>query len=317
MKRKKLIFFVATLALAVSACASDRFDSTLLKVVLRIETTPNISGDYEIGTGFLLGSKDDGSGRVFLVTNKHMIGDWNYASGDFHAYHPWLNVFFYRKGSSESYRATRVDLLKQSVLDSTRVHLHPSPRVDLVLIDVTDKLQAANEQIDSTSFGPSYLVPFAKVKDWQTDIGDAVIALGYPLGIRSLKNNYPIAKLGYLASSPGEEVSIPIKLFDRANVPTEITLDGKFLVVDGLITNGNSGGPVVLVGGLRTRRDPQTNQLQFLTSPIQNYVIGVVSMGLGGGLTAVVSSDYLLELLQSASEAHLTVQDSKQTLTSH
>jgi hypothetical protein len=79
-------------------------------------------------------------------------------------------------------------------------------------------------------------------------------------------------------------------------------LEGKFLVVDGLIVNGNSGGPVILVGGGRWRLVQNGNSgkysPQFLDQPIKNYVIGVVSLGLGGGLTAVVSSDYALDLLQ-------------------
>ena len=46
--------------------------------------------------------------------------------------------------------------------------------------------------------------------------------------------------------------------------------------------------------------DPQSNQLQFTDKPTPNYVIGVVS-GLRGpsGLSVVVSSDYLLDLLDS------------------
>jgi S1-C subfamily serine protease len=136
---------------------------------------------------------------------------------------------------------------------------------------------------------------------WQTTIGDDVIALGYPLGIRSLRNDYPIAKVGYLASQPGEEVSIPFPVINRANETTEQTINGKFLVVDGLIVPGNSGGPVVLVGGTRISRNPQTGSLQYLTEPVKNMVIGVVSCLLGpSGLSVVVSSDYVIDLMDAA-----------------
>jgi hypothetical protein len=52
--------------------------------------------------------------------------------------------------------------------------------------------------------------------------------------------------------------------------------------------------------------DPQSNQLQFTDKPIPNYVIGVVS-GLRGpsGLSVVVSSDYLLDLLDSVAPLQL------------
>lgn len=128
-------------------------------------------------------------------------------------------------------------------------------------------------------------------------IGDPVIALGYPLGIRSLSNDYPMAKMGYLASRPGEEISIPTHVLDRTGANVPVVIEGKFLVVDGLIVPGNSGGPVVLVGGARVSQDTKTNQLLFSTKPLENDVMGVVSCALGGGLTVVVSSDYVFDLL--------------------
>lgn len=107
----------------------------------------------------------------------------------------------------------------------------------------------------SFAFAKSYTVPFNKVRDYQTDIGDEVITLECPLGISSQRNDYPIAKIGYLASIPGEEVSIPFPTTNRAGVSVPTTVEGKLLVVDGLIVPGNSGSPVVLVGGVRVTRD--------------------------------------------------------------
>ena len=302
--KRLVIAFLVSIAVSLSY-GSDRLDPALLKSVLRIEWPPDAQGIVaKTGGGFLMIASEDQSGNVFLITNKHMIGDWNYADANIQTYTPWINVFFYRAGdpSGSTYKATRIDLLNGTTVDTIKVHLHPSPRVDLVAIDVTDKVRDAKEHIDLTSYTPSYLVPFANIQNYDTTIADEVIALGYPLGISSLRNGYPIAKIGYLASTPGEEVSIPITTMNRAGVPAKVTLDGKFLVVDGLIINGNSGGPVVLVGGGRMRlveiEHTGQYQRQFLNAPIKNYVTGVVSYGLGGGLTAVVSADYLLELLK-------------------
>jgi len=47
------------------------------------------------------------------------------------------------------------------------------------------------------------------------------------------------------------------------------------------------------------RHNPQTKQLEFLTQDIPNYVIGIVSAGYPG-LTVVISSDYILELVYPA-----------------
>jgi trypsin-like peptidase len=301
-----ILAFALLATLSLGAHGSDRLNPDLLSSVLRIETAPTANGNYEVGTGFLISTTGDLSGRTLLVTNKHVIGDWNYADRDIRTLHPWINVFFYRQGddpSGQAYRPTKIDLLNSSgTLDTLRVYPHPAPNIDLVAIDVTDKINNhKDEHIRSTAYARSYLLAFGRIQDWQTDIADQVIALGYPLGIRSLRNDYPIAKMGYLASIPGQEVSIPTSSTNRAGANVATVIEGKFLVVDGLIVNGNSGGPVVLVGGVRVRRDPTTNQLQFSDKPIQNYVIGVVSYGLGGGLTAIVSSDYLFDLLDWAS----------------
>jgi hypothetical protein len=306
MIRKSVYLVLWFVFQAYVASASDKLDPVLLATVVRIEIPATAASPAEVAGGFILLSSDDGNGRTFLVTNKHVVGDWNYADGDIQTFHPWIDVFFYRSNdpSGQSYRATKINLLDSSHhLDSTRVFLHPKPRIDLVLIDVTDKFHDPQEHMATNAFGPSYLLPFQRISIQLTDIADEVIALGYPLGIRSLKNNYPIAKIGYLASTPGDEVRIPIRVRNRAGVLVDLTLEGKFLVVDGLIVPGNSGGPVVLMGGSRYRVDPVSHGVQGTTEPIKNYVAGVVSLALGGGLTAVVSSDYLLELLQSATAA--------------
>jgi hypothetical protein len=290
-------------AVFVSAHASDRLDPVLLKSVVRIEGPPDVQNGVETGGGFLMTLTENGTGHVFLITNKHMIGDWNYADADFHTYKPWIMVFFYRTGDATGrrFRATKIDLLKGADLDTAKVHVHSTPRIDLVAIDVTDKVRDPQEHIDLIAYAPSFLAAFGKIQDYDTNIADEVIALGYPLGISSLRNDYPIAKMGYLASEPGEEVSIPIKARNRAGDLTNVTIDGKFLVVDGLITNGNSGGPVVLVGGGRWRLTEIGHsgkyQQEFLSAPIKNMVTGVVSYGLGGGLSVIVSSDYLVELI--------------------
>ena len=61
-------------------------------------------------------------------------------------------------------------------------------------------------------------------------------------------------------------------------------------------------GPVVLVGGVRTRLNPTTKKFEYLTEDIPNYVVGIVSMwGIPvSGLSVVVSSDYILELIDWA-----------------
>jgi hypothetical protein len=299
------LLFLAVVCPFLGAQGSGRFNPDLLSSVVKIETAPTTNGT-ETGTGFLFSTTGDASGKTLLITNKHMIGDWNYADRDIRSYWPWIEVFFYRTADDPSgrpFRATKIALLNSSgALDTSRVFPHSFASIDLVAIDISDNIKEdKKEHIRSFAFTKSYTVPFDKIKDFQTDIGDEVIALGSPLGISSQRNNYPIAKIGYLASIPGEEVSIPFRATNRAGVALPTTVEGKFLVVDGLIVPGNSGGPVVLVGGVRVSRDQQSNKLLFTDKPIPNFAIGVVSALLdGSGLSIVVSSDYLDELMKSA-----------------
>src|ERR1039457_5074312 len=79
---KTVLYSVLLLLFAVviiPAAASDRLNPELLKSVLRIETAPDVRGNFEIGTGFLISTTGDESRKILLVTNKHMIGDWNCA----------------------------------------------------------------------------------------------------------------------------------------------------------------------------------------------------------------------------------------------
>ncbi len=71
------------------------------------------------------------------------------------------------------------------------------------------------------------------------------------------------------------------------------------MLIDGLIVPGNSGSPVILPSGIKTRLNPKTNTFEFTDRTIEDYVIGIVSLGLGGGLTVTDSSDYIVELIDA------------------
>jgi len=168
------------------------------------------------------------------------------------------------------------------------------------MVSLNDLRAPAASPYSFNSLDPSFLLPFEKIQTWFTGVGDQVFALGYPLGITSARTSYPIAKAGYLAAPPGEPFALNIPTTRRNGTADIVALDAKMLVVDGLIVPGNSGGPVVLPSELKIRRNPKTKQIEFGTSQTQNFVLGVVSMGIAdSGLTICFSSDYALELVES------------------
>lgn len=302
-KNLSLITFIVLQLFLPSLYAQEgtgRITQDILKAVVKIATSSGTAG-----TGFLVSQEANINGvsnrRVFLITNKHMLGDWNLADGNPLNYHNSIDVFFYRANdpSGLSYKPTRIELKKTSgQLKEGKVFFHPDPKIDIALV-ATDEEISSDNNIDFISFDKTYLLNFNKITSWLIGLGDQVFAIGYPLGITSLKNNYPIVKSGYVASLPGEEFSIDVPVINRRGDRVIARVQGKILLVDGLLVPGNSGGPVILASELKVRRDPKTNQLQFATTQTKNYVIGIVSSGLGpSGLTVVYSSDYIQDLVE-------------------
>lgn len=271
----------------------------ILKAVVKVMTS---SGG--IGTGFLVSQKTTTNGeakrRFFLITNKHMLGDWNLADGSILKYYRSIDVFFYRKNdpSGLSFKHSRINLKDSSgKLKTSKILIHPNPTIDIALVALFEEL-SPGKNIDLCSFDRSYLLNFNKITSWFIGLGDQVFAMGYPLGITSLKNNYPIAKAGYIASVPGEEFSIDCPVENRQHEKRTARVQGKILLVDGLLVPGNSGGPVILASELKVRLDPKKGTFQTASEETKNFVIGIISSALEpSGLTIVYSSDYIQELV--------------------
>lgn len=282
---------------------AGRVEPSVLKAVVKIVSSPKQAGQSVTGTGFLASQEIKQTAtpqrQVYLITNKHVVSDWDPADGSITRYTPELDVFFYRTAdpTGVTYKPLKIRIVDQAGLPiPSRVALHPNPSIDVAVIRLEGELDPINS-IDLVSFDRTFFVPFANIVNFAGQ-GDQVFALGYPLGISSLTNNYPIAKAGYVASVSGQEFKIDIPIQNRAGRPIVAKIEGKFLVVDGLIVAGNSGGPVVIPAETKVRIDPATKQFQHTSEPTKNLVLGIVSLGLGSsGLTVVVSSDYILELL--------------------
>lgn len=301
------ILFVEVLSVSANIdplqAAAGRVEPSILKAVVKIISSPKQANQTVTGTGFLVSQEaKQGAGqqRIFyLITNKHVVTDWDPSDGSITRYSPELEVYFYRTTdpTGATYKPLKIKVVDQTgKLIASKIALHPNPSIDVAVVRLEQELDPANK-IDLVSFDRSFFVPFSNVFNWAGQ-GDQVFALGYPLGISSLTNNYPIAKAGYVASLTGQEFKIDVATQNRAGHAVVAKIEGKFIVVDGLIVPGNSGGPVVIPAETKVRIDPATKQFQFTTEPTKNLVLGMVSMGLGGsGLTIVVSSDYILELI--------------------
>lgn len=281
---------------------AGRVEQPVLKAVVKIRSSPK-PGETSLGTGFLASREISGpSGIVqtsYLITNKHIISDWDLADGSITNYSKTLEVFFYRTADPAglSYRPLIVTIADDSGnLLSGKVVLHSDPSVDIAVVRLDKELLPANN-IDLVSFDRSYFIPFSNVIN-RAGIGDLVFALGYPQGITSLINSYPIAKAGYIASMPSQEFKIDFPVKNRNGQLVVAKLQGKIIIVDGVLVPGNSGGPVVVPAETKVRVNPKTKQFEYSLPPAENFVVGIVSSIFdNAGLAIVFSSDYILEML--------------------
>jgi hypothetical protein len=279
-------------------------DPQVLPIVVKIETLSEREKKPITGTGFIvsreikLGSETK---RIsFLVTNKHMVSDWTLADGAVKDFNKYLQVYFYRTDFSPERptQSLRISLCDENGKpNDNKIQIHSSPSVDVAVVFLQDDLTKATG-ISVPSFDVSFLLPFHRITSNYINIGSQVFVIGYPLGITSLRNNYPLAKFGYIASTPGEEFAIEIKVSDRKGVEQKVKLTGKILVIDGLIMPGNSGGPVVLSSVVKTRINPESKKWEYVTEPSKNLVIGILTGGFGpSGLSYTYACDYVVETI--------------------
>ena len=299
-----IIFWLSFTVTLQAQQQRGRVKTEILKAVVKIELPPGENGFTPIGTGFLVSREVSIGGtptrKTFLVTNKHILGDWNAADGDIVNYHDWINVYLYRTIATSGlyYKPSKIFLKDKDGKPLPKVKIHANPIIDVAIIALDEELSRSND-IELVSFDVDDLFPFNGVSTWLTGIGDQVFIMGYPLGMSSLKNNYPIVKPGYLASLSGEEFVVNYPCKNRNNELVTTRIAGKILAIDGLLTAGNSGGPVVLPIETKKPRDPKTNEIQRFSEPPKNFVLGIVSSVLGhSGVNIAYSSDYILFLIE-------------------
>ena len=279
-----------------------KIETMALQSTVKIE---NSNGG--IGTGFIVSKAASTGGRYFfLVTNKHLIGEYSLIEGKIKDFYDDVTFFVYRKdGSVQGIRVSLKD--KDGKVNIGKVLLYPKPYIDLVVISIADDLIKVAD-IDMISFDLDYLASNEKLEQWSVNIGDQVFALGYSYNIYSTSNNYPIAKSGYIASKTGEEITVKVHYKDERGTLVSHELKGKLILLDGTFVEGNSGGPIFIPRGRRERTMADTAKVELSTTSAPNLIIGIQSQSLTkAGLSFAFSSEYIIELINKVvglSEEH-------------
>jgi S1-C subfamily serine protease len=279
--------FIFILLVFAGEAARSQQDTTGPVDSRAIKTVIQIVNDSGRGSGFLVKA----GGRVFLVTNKHMIADWSpiEAVKVFDS----ILVTFYAKNPHNPTYTIPIFLKKDGKILST-VLIHPNQKIDVAIIDVTN--QQVPDTDNTSRIDTSRFITMKNASGFLT-YGSQVFAIGYPAGIKSFKTNEPIVKSSFLASSMDETLVVQQFWKNKKGKLVSVLSEGKIFLIDGAIIPGNSGGPVLTSQSVVWREI--NGQVQYLKDSY-NRVVGIVSNSFSGaGITTVFSSEHILELIRS------------------
>lgn len=200
-------------------------------------TVPIDNPQGESGTGFLVFRKiAEDQGRVFLVTNKHVVCRDPAARPNV----PHVVCHFNTKELDGSLGKSFGQVPLKNHDGSARFREHPDPDTDVYAIDVTDVMNL-NPTIEKRWVGYDMFADDAKRTELDITAGEDVVTIGYPLGLRQGDSNFPLIRQGVIATKIG--VPLNDKVRDGAGV-RDRTL--RAFLIDGATIPGSSGSPVIL-----------------------------------------------------------------------
>jgi len=222
-----------------------------------VHTTVFIENDWgERGTGFFVSAslpENPGFSKVFIVTNKHVLN--RDAKMRQQAESIILGVNVKRNGEIV---AEYVNYPIRYVNGKPAWRGHGNTDVDVLAIDATPLIDGWDE----LSWKHARYSAFAGKKlinKHQITAGDEVVVVGYPLGLRQGKTNYPLVRQGMLSTRVDEN------LHDEDSGRTL-----RAFLIDGATVPGSSGSPVLLKPV--TKIDPEHGIVE-----VPAWLLGIVA----------------------------------------
>jgi len=201
-------------------------------------TVPIDNPQGQSGTGFLVARDIDAiRGKIFLVTNKHVISQ-DPASRPTVSH---ITCHFNTKEQDGKSGTVSGDIPLTYQDGSKRYKEHPDHDTDVLAIEVTDVIER-NPQIEKRWVKYDFFADEAKRKELDITVGEEVVTIGYPLGLRQGNTNFPLIRQGLIATKIGETIR------DKVQVPGGGFRDRarRAFLIDGATVPGSSGSPVVL-----------------------------------------------------------------------
>ncbi len=203
-----------------------------------IYATMIIENDWgEFGTGFLVSRQiSDTQSRIFLVSNKHVLNQ-----------NPTLRLQATEVKVYLNYRESDGNVVgKQLILPlqfgdgSNRWREHPDRDVDVIAFDVT-QIFVEHPQVERKWATYADIADREKIKEFEITIGEEVMVIGYPKGLKQGNTNFPLVRAGLIATRIGDSL---IDEVEENGSKRPRTVRG--VLIDGATIPGSSGSPVVL-----------------------------------------------------------------------
>ena len=210
-----------------------------------IYTTVLIENEWrELGTGFIVSrttQKQRGARivRIFLATNKHVLNEDSGKRKEARKVILHLNV----KTPNGSILGKSVELPLVLKNSSKIWREHPDPEVDVLAFDITALYKVFGiSQIEKMWVDYSVIADKAKLRELDVTIGEEILVIGYPLGLRQESLDYPIVRQGIIATHIGQTFTDYIH--ESNGSLRKRTL--RAFLIDGAVIPGSSGSPVIL-----------------------------------------------------------------------
>jgi hypothetical protein len=197
------------------------------------------------GTGFLVMRENDvgdGSGKIFLVTNKHVVHE----DPAMRAVARNLTCYFNMKGAGGDDSAVAMDVLLRTLDGGVHFREHPHSDTDVLAVDISFWLNAHLQTLNIKWIGYDDFGFNAKLAELEVSIGDEIMILGYPAiypeGFRQGNSSLPIVRQGIIATKIGTALHDQM---DDGGGGTRTRILRGFLY-DGASIPGSSGSPIIL-----------------------------------------------------------------------
>lgn len=221
----------------------------LLFSTIRIEASNNSFKNCSVGTGFFYMKKHGESTIPFIVTNKHVIGEYDSENlGGFKQ----GRMFLTKAKDNKPLLGEKFDI---NINDnfSNRWFYHEDKNVDIAIIPLAPILHEVKKKHNTDLFFRSItedIIPSKKDLE-NIDALEEIIFVGYPNGLFDGKNFTPIIRKGITAT------------------PIGLDFNGKkIFLIDASVFPGSSGSPVFIY---------KSGKLGSITTSDRFYFCGIIS----------------------------------------